>query len=504
MGRPRGSIDKRQRKTRTSWNYEEVKFIKKYYHKYSLSELSTKLGRPKESISCVAKDYGFKKIGGHHHYSFEEAIKELKFPGVYGIENHYNGMIYIGSSVDISHRIGKHWTKLKSNNGGCECRLLQNHWDEGHAISVALIEKCNEDNNTVKEMEWIKGLDQSSLYNVIIYKDCPRLCEKDIERFWDKVEVNDNVDSCWEWSGYTSKGKPYGKYRLRGKYHIPSRISYLIHNGPFDAGYLVCHTCDNKKCCNPHHLFLGSHYNNVRDHWDKVSNGDRQLPDRCAGLQCGDVRKIYELCVGGKTYKEIGEIFNIGTHTVFSIINNKISYLKSCLREKERERYLEKIEKIVRRGRCHKIEAFGETKNLKEWAQDVRCVVCESLLRERIRDGVWNREAAIITPSRKTRLNSEQKILQRREKRGKYINMWGRWEKLYCIISHIDGKSIWEKYGDKIDECETQEEYKGVVKEIVGELCSVYCDREMASFMGCRIDAWRKKRQRMGIINRQE
>jgi len=45
----------------------------------------------------------------------------------------------------------------------------------------------------------------------------------------------------------------------------PHRISWAYHNGPIPAGALVLHRCDNRVCCNPAHLFLGTHKQNTQD-----------------------------------------------------------------------------------------------------------------------------------------------------------------------------------------------------------------------------------------------
>lgn len=86
-----------------------------------------------------------------------------------------------------------------------------------------------------------------------------------------------NMETCWEWVGGWDKDR-YGSFKAThdGITHDRAhRFSYHYHKGVIPKGMHVCHTCDNPRCVNPDHLFLGTPKENMQD---KIAKGRSRIP----------------------------------------------------------------------------------------------------------------------------------------------------------------------------------------------------------------------------------
>ena len=69
---------------------------------------------------------------------------------------------------------------------------------------------------------------------------------------------------CWEWQGFRQRNG-YGDTSYRGEKWAVHRLMYWLGNGAFSLDRQVCHSCDNRPCCNPAHLWLGDTQANASD-----------------------------------------------------------------------------------------------------------------------------------------------------------------------------------------------------------------------------------------------
>ena len=169
--------------------------------------------------------------------------------------------------------------------------------------------ECNYKRQIVRSFRWNKATKQQMI--------------EQLKKRFNKYVIKQ--DGCWDWKGFI---RPDGYARMRIGFHTGKKsvgahvVSWMIHKKilKFDNfmsdGFYILHKCNNRKCCNPKHLYLGNSQDNMID---MVKSG------RCKNTQLTirQVRDIKKMLVDGVKIKDIANKYKVNLTTIRDIKNNK-------------------------------------------------------------------------------------------------------------------------------------------------------------------------------------
>lgn len=153
-------------------------------------------------------------------------------------------------------------------------------------------------------------------------------------RFWAKVKRG-TADECWNWQGSRcGLHAEYGQTYYEGHRITAHRGAWLLTSGMLPLpGLEICHTCDNGLCCNPAHLWIGTHKQNMED---KIAKGRANF---AIGSRAGqaklsefEIAQIKRLLVSGLSQRKIAAQFNVSQPTI-SYIKNGLHWSHTELKD---------------------------------------------------------------------------------------------------------------------------------------------------------------------------
>lgn len=145
--------------------------------------------------------------------------------------------------------------------------------------------------------------------------------EVDLKKFWKHVSVKSKRE-CWDWE-YAVNWNGYGIYVLNSK---EDRITMTVHRIAYFIGNrilpkaLVCHSCDNRRCVNPAHLWIGSYQDNRTDSVQKKRQcvGHDVYSSRLEESHVKEMRLLYFVC--GYSNRELQHKYGVTFKTIRDVL----------------------------------------------------------------------------------------------------------------------------------------------------------------------------------------
>ena len=142
-------------------------------------------------------------------------------------------------------------------------------------------------------------------------------------RFFGKIKFPNDLDECWLWIG-ASTTDGYGHLRRAGTTIPTHRYSFALCYGYIDDTLMCLHTCDNPKCVNPNHLYLGTNKDNCRDRSERKEDKEIHLNR----LKPGEIWLLQKLVANSIHRTIIMKIFKCSLRTVNKYAKSTQSWLE--------------------------------------------------------------------------------------------------------------------------------------------------------------------------------
>ena len=134
------------------------------------------------------------------------------------------------------------------------------------------------------------------------------------ERMLEKINKADS--GCWEWtSALDNHG--YAVISKHNKAAKAYREMYKLFIGPIPEGMCVLHKCDNRKCVNPDHLYIGTKSDNMMDRAYRNPDNQGGVSRKLSQGQADEIRLLHKK---GVNWRILCKRFDISNGTLYRII----------------------------------------------------------------------------------------------------------------------------------------------------------------------------------------
>lgn len=143
--------------------------------------------------------------------------------------------------------------------------------------------------------------------------------------FWAKVDKNGD-GGCWNWTGSHNNGSkwPYGRFSVNQRPRAAHRVAWEMANGPIPRGAVICHRCDNPRCVNVAHLFIGTPSDNSADMALKKRStiGERHPMHVITAIEVAEIRRLYR--TRAVTQRRLAAQFGVSRSAVYTVLSGRV------------------------------------------------------------------------------------------------------------------------------------------------------------------------------------
>lgn len=166
------------------------------------------------------------------------------------------------------------------------------------------------------------------------FRPIPNLTPQQVWRFCNSIDRSSGQGPCGDCHNWKESLNTYGygRFPQGNDFWTAHRIAYFLVTGIDPEEALVCHSCDNRACCNPAHLFLGTHADNSKDMYAKGRGHQvfafRLRPPRGVGnhnakFSDGDVVEIRRRHAGGESSRALARQYGVTHQTISWMVKRK-------------------------------------------------------------------------------------------------------------------------------------------------------------------------------------